>query len=86
MVKYLIYENQIKRALDDKQINVRQYAIVSQLFLSKSVGNLKTLRQSPWYIGLYEKLTDKTRRRDLKGLIDLNLIARNDNNEIWPCI
>lgn len=30
LVKYLIYETHIKRALDDRRINARQYAIASQ--------------------------------------------------------
>lgn len=86
LVKFLLFETRIKRFLDDGKINARQYAIVSQILLSNKGLNLKSLRQSPWYIGLYEKLTEKTSRRDLKQLKDLNLIVQNDKNELLPCV
>jgi len=80
LVKFLIYQNSIKLMLDNKTINARQYAIVSQLLSSGSIIQLKFLRQSPWYIALYSKLTDKTRRRDLKQLNDLKMITQDDEN------
>lgn len=84
LVKILIYENHLKKMLDAKTINARQYAIVSQLLSLGHPIQLKTLRQSPWYIALYSRLTDKTIQRDLKRLKDLKLIVQDDKNELWP--
>lgn len=80
LVKVLIFQSALKVMLDEKTINPRQYAIVSQILLSGNVIQLKDLRQSPWYVALYSKLTDKTRHRDLKQLYDLNLLAQDDKN------
>lgn len=83
LVKVLLFENRIKRLLDDKGINTRQYAIVSQMLSSGSAISIKTLRQAPWYVALYTKLTDKTRDRDLAGLRELKLITQDKSGEIW---
>ena len=80
----LLFETRLKRMFDDKKINARQYAIVSQILSSDKALQLKTLREIPWYVALYSKLTDKTARRDLKRLKDLKLITQDDKNELWP--
>jgi Fic family protein len=86
LVKFLLYESRLKHFFDDGKINARQYAIISQMLSSDKAFNLKSLRQSPWYIGLYEKLTEKTSRRDLKQLKDMSLIIQDDKNELLPYI
>ena len=80
LVSILLFETRMKRMFDDKKINTRQYAIITQVFSSPMPLQLKTLRESPWYLALYAKLTDKTARRDLIRLKELGLMAQNDKN------
>ncbi len=80
LVGILLFENNLKRMLDDKTINARQYAIVSQLLSSGDGVTLRELRQNPWYIALYSRLTEKTSMRDLTKLKDLNLIVQDEKN------
>jgi len=47
---------------------------------------LSELRSLPWYHGLYLKLSDKTRLRDLHGLQDAGLVQMDDRNRLWPGI
>ncbi len=84
LVKILLFENALKRMLDNKTINTRQHAIVSQLLLSAHSVQLETLRHSSWYVALYSKLTDKTRRRDLIRLSQLKLIFQDGNHIRLP--
>ncbi len=86
LVSILLFETRMKSMFDDKKINTRQYAIITQVFSSPMPLQLKTLRESPWYLALYARLTDKTARRDLIRLKELRLMVQNDKNEIWPCI
>ena len=86
LVSVLLFETRVKRLFDDKKINARQYAIITQVFSSSKPLQLKALRKTPWYIALYSKLTDKTARRDLNRLKELKLMTLNDRNELWPCI
>ncbi|MDD5035491.1 MAG: Fic family protein [Methylococcaceae bacterium] len=83
MIAMRLYESDIRRALDEKQINARQYTIVSQL-LDKGQLSLDELRLSPWYTSLYLKLKDKTRRRDLLRLCELELAFLDTDNRLWP--
>jgi Fic family protein len=86
LVKTLLFETYLKRMWDDRKINERQYAIVSQLLSSNDYRQLSKLRKAPWYTALYAKLTDKTAKRDLNRLEELNLIVQDKNNQFWPPI
>ncbi len=86
LVKFLVFENQVKRFWDEKKINARQYAIVSEILKSGKFIEFNELRRSAWYVALYLNLTDKTSRRDLTKLKDLNLIFQDDQNRLWPFI
>lgn len=83
IISMLLYESQIRRALDEKQINPRQYTIVSQL-LGKSPLPLDEIRQAPWYLSLYLKLNDKTRQRDMRDLREMELVFLDAENRLWP--
>lgn len=83
IVSMLLYESDIRRALDDKQINVRQYTILSQL-LDRGPLRLDEIRQAPWYGSLYLKRNDKTRQRDLRGLREMELAFLDADNTLWP--
>ena len=85
MVGVLLYESDIRRALDDKQINPRQYTILSQLLdRGPPPLTLDEIRQAPWYTSLYLKRNDKTRQRDLRHLRELELVFLNTDNTLWP--
>lgn len=83
IVSMLLYESNIRRALDDKQINIRQYTILSQL-LDRGPLRLDEIRQAPWYSSLYLKRNDKTRQRDLRGLRKMELAFLDTDNTLWP--
>jgi Fic family protein len=83
IVGVLLYESHIRRAFDRKEINARQYTILSQL-LDKGPTDLEEVRHSPWYRSLYVKLNDKTRSRDLNRLREMELLFLDDKNQLWP--
>jgi Fic family protein len=83
IVAMLLYESNIRRTLDDKRINVRQYTIVSQL-LDKGPQPLDEVRKAPWYASLYLKLNLKTRQRDLRRLREMELAYLDADNRLWP--
>jgi len=84
MVAHLLFLHQLRKALDDKRINQRQYAIVDFVMKAGRPVGLRQLREETWYQALYEKLTDKTRRRDLDRLRKQELIQLDEDNQLWP--
>ncbi|MDH5301532.1 MAG: Fic family protein [Gammaproteobacteria bacterium] len=84
LIGLILFENEVKRLSDEKIINPRQYAIVSQIMASGKPVLLADLRKSPWYLGLYVKLTDKTKQRDLIKLRELGVVRLDDKNQLWP--
>lgn len=84
LVAMLLYESNIRRALDDKQINVRQYTILSQILDRGQPPSLDDLRQAPWYASLYLKRNDKTRQRDMHRLREMELLFLDTENCLWP--
>ncbi|UJP05436.1 MAG: Fic family protein [Nitrosomonas sp.] len=84
LITMLLFESNIRRALDEKSINARQYTIVSQLLEKGRPLPLAEIRQTPWYISLYLKLNDKTKQRDLKGLRERGLVFLDTENRLWP--
>lgn len=84
IVAMLLYESRIRRALDEKEINPRQYTIVSQLLGKGRPLPLEEIRQAPWYASLYLKLNDKTRQRDLQRLRKMELVYLDTTNQLWP--
>ena len=87
LVNFILFENDIKRRHDEKEINTRQYAIATQLMEHGAPVPLAVLRRAPWYIALYSKLTDKTKQRDLSRLKEQGLVILDSQNRLWPgCI
>ena len=84
LVRVLLFENDVKRRHDEKQINARQYAIVSQVLDAGKPIPLAQLRRAPWYQALYVQRTDKTRQRDLHKLREQQLILLDEENRLWP--
>lgn len=78
MMRVLLFTARLKELKDSKQLNNRQYAIVNQILKQRGLQTLAQLKQSPWFIALYDKLTDKTKSRDLAKLKELHLIVEHD--------
>ena len=84
LVGMLLFESTIRRALDSKDINARQYTILSQLLDRGRPLPLDELRHAPWYASLYLKRNDKTRQRDVRRLRELELAHLDANDALWP--
>lgn len=84
LVGMLLYASNIRRALDCKEINARQYTILSQLLDRGRPLALDEVRQAPWYTSLYLKRSDKTRQRDLRRLREMELLLLDTDNALWP--
>jgi|PlaIllAssembly_1097288.scaffolds.fasta_scaffold05184_3 Fic family protein len=84
LVHILLFENDLKRRHDEKQINARQYAIATQAVAAAGPIALADLRRAPWYLGLYAQRTDKTKQRDLSRLRELGLVILDKNGRVWP--
>jgi Fic family protein len=84
LVSGLLFENDLKRRHDEKGINARQYAIVSQVLAAGRPVPLAELRRAPWYLALYVRRTDKTKQRDLNGLRQQGLVVLDKANRLWP--
>lgn len=83
MIHIVLYETDLKRLHDNKQINDRQYAIVNAVLHNGDLS-LEQLKGAPWYRALYSKLTDKTRSRDLSKLKELGLMLVDEHDHLVP--
>lgn len=86
MTALLLFESKLRRAFEEKRINVRQYTIVSQLMGRRRAMPLDEIRQTSWYTSLYLKLNDKTRQRDLRHLREMEWVFLDTHNNLWPGI
>lgn len=86
LVHLVLFENDVKRRHDEKEINARQYAIISQLMETGRPIHINELRKAPWYLALYTKLTDKTKQRDIRRLRESGLIILDKKGRLWPSI
>ena len=84
LVAVLLFENELKQRHDAREINDRQYAIVTQILASGHPMPLETLRLAPWYLALYSRLSDKTKQRDLRRLRELKLIHEDSQHRLLP--
>jgi Fic family protein len=84
IVDFLLFETRIKRALDSREINIRQYTILTHLLEHGEPQPLDKLRQAPWYESLYVRRGDKTRQRDLRKLKEMELVSLDAENCLWP--
>jgi Fic family protein len=84
MVHMILFENELLRLNDIKEINARQYAIVSQVLDAGRALDLVEMRRAPWYLALYSNLTDKTKQRDLRRLRERGLLKLDESNQLRP--
>jgi Fic family protein len=84
LVNLILFENDLKHRHDEKTINSRQYAIVTQLMDAGRPVPLAELRRAPWYQALYVQRTDKTKQRDLRRLREAKLVFLDDDGRLWP--
>ncbi|MDQ1277976.1 MAG: hypothetical protein QG555_1018 [Thermodesulfobacteriota bacterium] len=84
MVRLLLFESHIKQLRDTKEINLRQYAILTQVMERGKPLPIDELRRTPWHEALYAKLGDKTRQRDLSRLREQELLYVDEKGFVWP--
>jgi Fic family protein len=84
MVRLLLFETRIKHLRDTKEINLRQYAILTQVMERGKPFQIDELRRAPWLAALYAKLGDKTKQRDLAGLREKGLLAVDGKGLVRP--
>jgi Fic family protein len=84
MVRSLLFETRIKHLRDTKEINLRQYAILTQVMERGKPFQIDELRRAPWHEALYAKLGDKTKQRDLSGLRERELLVVDEKGLVWP--
>ena len=82
IIAMLLYETTLNSKLQSKAINIRQYTIINNLLPHGIEHPTKYLQAQAWYSGLYQKLTPKTRARDLKGLVEEKLIVITDDKKL----
>jgi Fic family protein len=84
IVRLLLFETRIKHLRDTKAINLRQYAILTQVMERGKPLQVDELRRAPWHAALYVKLGDKTKQRDLSGLREQELLYVDEKGLVWP--
>ena len=84
IVRLLLFETRIKHLRDTKEINLRQYAILTQAMDRGKPLQIDELRRAPWLEALYAKLGDKTKQRDLSGLREQELLVVDEKGLVWP--
>jgi Fic family protein len=84
MVGLLLFETRAKNMRDTKEINLRQYVILTQVMERGKPLRIEALRRTPWYEALYAKLGDKSKQRDLRQLREQGLLAVDEQGLVWP--
>lgn len=84
MVGALLQDAALRRMLERKDINPRQYALVRHVIEAGTPIPGKALRADPRYIALYARLTERTAARDLRQLVELGLLAQDAQGRWVP--
>ncbi len=84
IVRLLLFETRIKHLRDTKEINLRQYAILTQVIERDKPIKIDELRRAPWFEALYARLGDKTKQRDLSRLREQELLFVDEKGIVWP--
>jgi Fic family protein len=84
LVNVILFEADLRARLDRKELNARQYAIVTQVLKNGGPIPVEALRRAPWYQALYVRRTDKTKQRDLSRLRAQRLLKQDKQGRLWP--
>ena len=84
LVNVLLFEAELRNRLERKELNARQYAIVTYVLKNGSPMPIDGLRLAPWYRALYIRRTDKTKQRDIKRLREQHLLKQDKQGRLWP--
>jgi Fic family protein len=84
IVGVLLFEARVRKLLDAGKINERQYAIIHQVLSASGPPSLEELRSAPWFVAMYSKRTGKTRQRDMRRLVEADLLHIDDEGRLWP--
>ena len=82
ITRLLLYQTTLRDLQDTREINSRQYTIINNLRPWTQLHSLDDLQREAWYLGLYRRLTSRTRLRDLQKLQDLGLIKIDDKKKL----
>ena len=82
IISAILYSSQTNVLYSNKIINARQYTILNQLPSNSNYRVMSHLMTEPWYKSLYLDLTNRTRKRDLIKLVELELIKIVDGEKI----
>lgn len=82
IISAILYSSQTNILYSNKIINARQYTILNQLPSNPNYRVMSNLMVEPWYQSLYLNLTNRTRKRDLIKLVELELIKIIDGKKI----
>ncbi len=82
IISMLLYKFQVNQLHESKEINSRQFTILSQLESTAKRLKYEELKAEPWYRSLYLKLTNRTMKRDLEKLTDLGMIRISSEGKI----
>ena len=84
LIGFILYEARVGKLLGRKEINQRQYFLVTSL-LNEDVGNyieLRELKSRQWFKNNYSNVSKRTERRDMKKLDGLDLIELGPDNTV----
>ena len=78
LLGFILYEHYVSSCYRERKINERQFMIINNLLPRGKEHALRSVQSQAWYTGMYEKLTRKTRDRDLRKLVELGLVSIQD--------
>jgi Fic family protein len=84
IVNVILFEAELRSRLERRELNAREYAIVTHVLKNGGPMPIDELRLAPWYRALYARRTDKTRQRDLRHLREQSLLKQDRQGRLWP--
>lgn len=84
MVGLLLFDADLVRALERREINAREYAVVRRVLDHGAPLPLTELRRTVQYRQLYRDLTEKTMQRDLRRLREKKWLHVDSEGRLWP--
>lgn len=84
LVVVVMYDAAVQRLYTNKEINARQYTIISHVMRAEQRLTLRKLRTEPWYISLYLGKSTQTQRRDWHKLQEKKLITLTRDERLVP--